>query len=234
MTTRAIAVGGFNATVSVEDVLLVARGAPCALDAALAEKLDRDAAASKAAQQVRLWAALWSARVCCSASHGLLLLLVALDQEELLTALAQLSVSDNAGAHLSADQARAVVFVKLVELATAKRVPRSPLLHFLVRTLNANCLPRLPASETDSPVLAALADAVCAGAGVTQSGEPLVTALSAANLQPPGLTAAERAAMCSGSAPSVALAALAVARSRLIVPLADGVAALSCEVCSPR
>ena len=230
MTTRAIAVGGFNATVSVEDVLLVARGAPCALDAALAEKLDRDAAASKPAQQVRLWAAL---RVCCSASHGACLL-VALDQEELLTALAQLSVSDSAGAHLSADQARAVVFVKLVELATAKGVPRPPLLRFLVHALNANCLPRLPASETDSLALAALADAVCAGAGVTQSGEPLATALSAASLQPPGLTAAERAALCSGSAPSVALAALAVTRSRLIVPLADGVATLSCEVCRPR
>jgi histidine ammonia-lyase len=160
--------------------------------------------------------------------------IVALDQEELLTSLAQLAVSDSAGVHLSADQSRAVVFVKLVELATAKGVPRPALLRFLVHALNANCLPRLPASETDSPVLAALADAVCAGAGVTQSGEALATALSAASLQPPGLTAAERAALCSGSAPSVALAALAVARSRLVVPLADGVAALSCEVCRPR
>ena len=53
MTSRAIAVGGFNATVGVEDVLLVARGAPCALDAALADKLDRDAVASKPGQQVR-------------------------------------------------------------------------------------------------------------------------------------------------------------------------------------
>ena len=153
---------------------------------------------------------------------------ITLQQADICTSLEQLTVSD--GTHLSADQTRAVVFVKLLELATSAGTPRLAVLRFLIDALNANCVPRLPASDVDAPALVGLADALMAGAGVSLAGEHLTQALATAGLQPPGLTAAERAAMCSGSAPSVALAALAVARCRSLVPLADGVAALSCEV----
>lgn len=48
MASKAVVVGGIGAAVSCEDVLRVALGAPVALDAALMEKLERDAGCSKA------------------------------------------------------------------------------------------------------------------------------------------------------------------------------------------
>jgi len=53
MTSKAVVIGGFGATISVEDVLHVASGTPCCLDAELADKLDRESAANKTLQQVR-------------------------------------------------------------------------------------------------------------------------------------------------------------------------------------
>ena len=45
---KAVGLGGVGAALSAEDVLAVARGAPCTLDAAALEKLDRDEGAQKA------------------------------------------------------------------------------------------------------------------------------------------------------------------------------------------
>ena len=52
MAARAVSLGGVGAALSAEDVLRVARGAPCALDAAVMAKLERDVAAPSA-QSVR-------------------------------------------------------------------------------------------------------------------------------------------------------------------------------------
>ena len=136
---------------------------------------------------------------------------------------------------LSVEAARATVFVKAGELIRAKGPPRPAVLHFLAALLSRSVLPALPASDTDGDALSALADALCgkglalklSGAGVVN----LASALAAADLQPPGLTSAERSAMLAGAAPSTALAALAIARARRLLPAAEAVSALSCEVC---
>jgi histidine ammonia-lyase len=127
-----------------------------------------------------------------------------------------------------------VLFVKAGELIRAKAPPRAALLRFLAALLDAGVLPALPAADADADALAALADAVC-GSGIAlgaggAANAPLAQALAAAGLTPPGLTAAERAAMLAGAAPSVATAALAVARARKLLPAAEAVSALSCEV----
>ena len=54
MASKAVVVGGIGATLSVEHVLHVARGTPCALDVALVDKLTREQTAGKTAQQVRV------------------------------------------------------------------------------------------------------------------------------------------------------------------------------------
>jgi histidine ammonia-lyase len=137
------------------------------------------------------------------------------------------------GALLSAEATRAVLFVKAGELIRAKAPPRAALLRFLAALLEAGVLPALPASDADADALAALADAVCGSGVALVSGggasAPLAQALAAAGLTPPGLTAAERTAMLAGAAPSVATAALAVARVRKLLPAAEAVSALSCE-----
>jgi histidine ammonia-lyase len=135
---------------------------------------------------------------------------------------------------LSAEAARATVFVKAGELIRAKGPPRPAVLRFLAALLAKNVAPALPASDADADALAALADALCgkgfalqpAGSGVV----PMAEALAAADLQPPGLTSAERAAVLAGAAPSIALVAVAVARARKLLPAAEAVSALSCEV----
>ena len=151
----------------------------------------------------------------------------------LCDAVASLTTAEPA-ALLSVEAARAAVFVKAGELIRAKGPPRPAVLHFLAALLSRGVVPALPASDTDGDALAALADALCgkgsalqpSGAGVVQ----LASALAAADLQPPGLTSAERAAMLAGAAPSIALAALAVVRARRLLPAAEAVSALSCEV----
>ena len=151
----------------------------------------------------------------------------------LCDAVASLTTAEPA-ALLSVEAARATVFVKAGELIRAKGPPRPAVLHFLAALLSRGVVPALPASDTDEGALSALTDALCgkgwalqpSGAGVVQ----LASALAAADLQPPGLTSAERAAMLAGAAPSIALAALAVARARRLLPAAEAVSALSCEV----
>ena len=151
----------------------------------------------------------------------------------LCDAVASLTTAEPA-ALLSVEATRATVFVKAGELIRAKGPPRPAVLHFLAALLSHGVAPALPASDSDADALSALADAMCgkgqalqpSGTGVVQ----LAAALAAADLQPPGLTSAERAAVLAGAAPSVALAALAVARARKLLPAAEAVSALSCEV----
>jgi hypothetical protein len=50
---KPVGLGGVGAAVSAEDVLRVARGAPCAPDAAVMEKLQRDEGAQAAKDKVR-------------------------------------------------------------------------------------------------------------------------------------------------------------------------------------
>jgi histidine ammonia-lyase len=137
-------------------------------------------------------------------------------------------------ARLGADATRAVLFVKAGELIRAKAPPRSAVLRFLTGLLAAGVLPALPAADADAAALATLADACCGHGLALRSGAgdavPLGPALATAGLTPPGLTPAERAALCAGAAPSVAVAALAVARLRKLLPAAEAVSALSCEV----
>ncbi len=146
--------------------------------------------------------------------------------------MAALSLADPA-ALLSAEATRAVLFVKAGELIRAKAPPRSALLRFLAGLLSAGVLPALPASDTDADALTALAAAMQGTGRALQAGGgapvPLSEALASAGLQPPGLTAAERVAMLAGAAPSAAVAALAVARARKLLPAAEAVGALSCE-----
>jgi histidine ammonia-lyase len=150
----------------------------------------------------------------------------------LCDAVAGLSTAEPA-VLLSAEATRAVLFVKAGELIRAKAPPRAALLRFLAGLLAAGVLPALPASDADADALAALANALCGGGLALQgdgaSGAPLSAALAAAGLTPPGLTDGERAAVLAGAAPSVAVAALAVARARKLLPAAEAVSVLSCE-----
>ena len=138
------------------------------------------------------------------------------------------------GALLCAESSRAAVFVKAGELIRAKGPPRPAVLRFMAALLAKNVAPALPASDADADALTALADALCGkGFALNPSGTgvvPLAEALAAADLQPPGLTSAERAAVLAGAAPSIAQAAVAVARARKLLPAAEAVSALSCEV----
>lgn len=153
--------------------------------------------------------------------------------DALVTPVAALSTADAAGT-LSGEATRAVLFVKAGELIRSRAPPRAALLRFFEGLLAAGVLPALPAADSDADVLAALADAACGGGGALQANgagvTSLATALAAAGLTPPGLTAAERAALLAGAAPSTAVAALAAARARKLLPAADAVSALSCEV----
>lgn len=225
MAARAVSLGGVGAALSAEDVLRVARGAPCELDVAVMTKLERDAAAPSA-QKVR--AVVPRSRAStqrCAAQEPV---------ASLCDAVASLKTAEPTTALLSAEATRAVVFVKAGELIRAKGPPRPAVLRFLAALLAKGVAPALPASETDADALSALADALCGSGFALQpsGGEavPFAAALAAADLQPPGLTSSERAAVLAGAAPSVALAAVAVARARRLLPAAEAVSALSCEV----
>ncbi|GBF98090.1 histidyl-tRNA synthetase [Raphidocelis subcapitata] len=126
-------------------------------------------------------------------------------------------------AQLTPAQARAVVFARLLSLANGKTGVRLQLLQFLAALLNgagAGALP-LPAAA-ERKVMAALADA-CKGAGAAGA------AVAAAGLEPPALSAAERAVLLSGGAASAGLGALVVQWGRELLGAATAVAALSCE-----
>jgi histidine ammonia-lyase len=135
--------------------------------------------------------------------------------EGLCSALAGLSCAPGTPV-LDGDATRAVLFVKLGELARSRAAPSPSLLRLLAALINDGRLPALPACVADAPCLAALADAALG------SGEQL-----------PALSPSDRAALLAGSAPSVALAALAVARARKVVAVAEAVSCLSCEARAP-
>lgn len=138
-----------------------------------------------------------------------------------------------APAYLTREQARAVIFAKLVTLVTGSSGAQPHLLSFLSELLSQSFSPQLAAGETDSSALDQLA-AVCQGEGsCTSSSSPgqqsLAEALQSAGCTHPGISSAERTSLQRGGPATCGVAALALFSNRKLSVLATAVAALSCE-----
>ncbi|KAF8060498.1 histidine--tRNA ligase [Scenedesmus sp. PABB004] len=133
------------------------------------------------------------------------------------------------GPALSAQQARAVLATRLMSLMAGKSGVRLAVADFLAALLNAGLPPALPAAD-DASALGALADA-CKGLGglAADPARPLAAAAAAAGLSPPGLSAAERAAISAGASASAGVASLVIVGTRQLLGAVTAVAALACE-----
>ena len=129
-------------------------------------------------------------------------------------------------------QTRAALFFKLVALINGKSKVRLDVLHALEAILNARVEPLLPIADVDSVPLSSLADFLH-GIGTAAVKTDVVTALdalhSAASLEPPGLSADERAVLQDGQVVSAGTGAICVQSGRALVDAATALAALSAE-----
>ncbi|KAG2483026.1 hypothetical protein HYH03_018057, partial [Edaphochlamys debaryana] len=214
MAAKAFTVGGIGAQPSIDDVVKIAQGGlQVALDAAGAERIKKESPAPKQFQQ------------------------------EAYTAPAEPSAPS--GPVLTVEQARAVLATRLLTVMNGRSGCRLQVAEYMVELLNKGVTPALPAAPTDAQVLTVLAD-TCHGTGGTVtaasvaaggSGHPssaalgsaLASAIAAAGLTAPGLSAAERAVLTSGCCGAAGVGALAVAGGRKLLSLATAAAALSCE-----
>jgi hypothetical protein len=131
-------------------------------------------------------------------------------------------------ASLSAEQARAVLITRLLSLMNGKTGVRLQVAEFLKELLNQNIVPAVPAAD-DAAALGAVAGA-CKGLGsVAGSSQQLSTALEAAGIHAPGISAAERAAISSGAAASAGVGSLVIVGGKQLLTVVTAVAALSCE-----
>ncbi len=128
------------------------------------------------------------------------------------------------GAALSAEQARAVIIVKLLAIMNGKSGARLQLAEYLAGLLNNGITPALPAAAEDDAVLGALADA-CQPEGAAA----IAAQLEAAGLSAPAVSSAERVVLQSGASASAGVGALAVQAGKTLLSIATAVAALSCE-----
>ncbi|MEW5305089.1 MAG: hypothetical protein WDW36_007652 [Sanguina aurantia] len=142
---------------------------------------------------------------------------------------------------LSAQQAAAVLFTRLLSLVNGRSGVRLQLCEHLVQNLNRRVLPALSVhpDAQDKQVLRMLAQSCCYGQGqrvlsATADASPdadssMASALDQLQLSPPGLSAAERLVLEGGSAASAGLSALTVQGGKQLLSTATAVLALSCE-----
>ena len=198
-------VGGAGATVLLDDVLRVVGGAEVCVDAAAAERVKKESPPPKA-----------------------------------FVAEAPPADAPAVGACLDAAQARAALLYRLLSLVNGRSKVRLVVVEALAAWLNAQLVPTLPAADTDAAALAALAAALsgvgtacpaaCLGGSSCAAGRvPLGDALAGAGLTAPGLSAAERAVLVDGQSVSAGTGAICVQAGKLLLGLANAVAALSAE-----
>lgn len=128
------------------------------------------------------------------------------------------------GQPLTAEQARAVIIVKLLAIMNGKSGVRLQVADYLAGLLNNNVLPKLPAAAEDETVLSALADA-CQPEGAAA----IADALQSAGISAPTISSNERVVLQSGASASAGIGALTVQAGRTLLSTATAVAALSCE-----
>jgi histidine ammonia-lyase len=128
------------------------------------------------------------------------------------------------GQLLTAEQARAVIIVKLLAIMNGKSSMRLQVADYLAGLLNNNVLPKLPVSAEDETVLSALADAC-----QTEGAAAMAGALQSAGISAPTISSNERVILRSGASASAGIGALTVQAGRTLLSTATAVAALSCE-----
>lgn len=126
---------------------------------------------------------------------------------------------------LDARHTRATITLKLLELLQGKSKARPVLAAYLGDLLNT--LPALHLPSVSAATLRTLTLA-CIGIGAVEGGS-LEPALVACQLQPPGLSAGEAAALEAGRAPGAAVACCALVASRVTLAAATAIAALAAE-----
>jgi histidyl-tRNA synthetase len=204
--------GGIGASPNVEDIFRVAvLGQPVALDPAGAERVKKDSPPPKA-----------------------------FSPEEPSSSPVSFSPS---GAVLSREETRAVIAVRLLTVMNGRSGVRLQVAERLAVLLNgAAPLPLLPApplaadgngdtsatstttTDDNAATLSALADALKGEGFELGTNAPLT-----ASADTPGVSAAERAALCGGGAAAAGVGALAVHGGRRLLAAATAVSALSCE-----
>ena len=130
-------------------------------------------------------------------------------------------------------QARAAIFYKLLSLVNGRSGVRLSVAEAVAALLNAGITPALPAADSDTPALAALASFLQGVGGTVgadgTAAQPAADALAAAGIEAPGLSTAERAAVQDAQSASAGTAALCVQGGKLLLAAANAVAALSAE-----
>lgn len=211
--TKPLTFGGIGATPGLDEVVSVARGHQIALDAAGSERIKKESPPPKSFEPE-------------SASA----------QQPAAAAVTNSSSSSPWPVCLSHVQARAVLITRLMSLMSGKSGVRLQLIDFIKELLNSNMVPTLPATH-DKGVLNALADA-CKGEGCCSAAEPvnataaptsLASALEAAGISPPSISATERAVLSSSASAAAGVSSLAVVAGRQLLTAVTAVCALSCE-----
>lgn len=201
--TKPLTVGGIGATPGLDDVVSVARGHQIALDAAGSERIKKESPPPKSFEPEPA-------------------------SDTPAAAVTDNSSQDPWPACLSNQQARAVLITRLLSLMNGKSGVRLQLAEFLKELLNKDIIPSLPAAD-DRSALAAVANA-CKGEGITASSQqPFGAAAEAAGISPPGISAAERAAVTSGAAAAAGVGSLMIVAGRQLLTAVTAVSALSCE-----
>lgn len=133
---------------------------------------------------------------------------------------------------LDRPQARAALFFKLLALINGRSGVRPAVAEALTALLNSSATPALLVAAADDVALAALA-AFLQGAGSATGADgtqlSATEVFAAAGLEAPGLSAAERAVVCDGQAAAAGTSALCCQAGKLLLSVANAVAALSAE-----
>lgn len=201
MAHRPVILGGAGATFSLDELLKVVHGNEVALDHAAAERVKKESPPPKAFQAEQ--------------------------------APAAAPAADGSGPWLDGPQARAALLYKLLSLINGRSKVRLAVVEALAALLNSHVTPALPASDADCAALAALAAAL-QGVGSTlgsggRAAGGLADALAAAGLAAPGLSTAERAVVEDGLSASGGSGAICVQAGKLLLAVANSVAALGAE-----
>lgn len=133
---------------------------------------------------------------------------------------------------LDRSQARAALFFKLLALINGRSGVRLAVAEALAGLLNRGATPVLPAAAADREALASLAaflQGVGSATGPDGAQLSAADALTAGGGEAPGLSAAERAVISDGQAASAGTAALCAQAGKLLLSVANAVAALSAE-----
>lgn len=191
--------GGAGATLTLEQALAVVQGAEVVLDASASQRLKKESPAPKAFQAEPAPASQTAASTCST---------------------------------LDRSQARAALFFKLLALINGRSGVRLAVAEALAGLLNRGATPALPAAATDREALASLAaflQGVGSATGTDGAQLSAADALAAGGGEAPGLSTAERAVICDGQAVAAGTAALCTQAGKLLLSVANAVAALSAE-----